>query len=96
MIELLVNWKNKEVKARKAGVKKAKLRLQVAEAKRDLARVSQLVSEKAPSAKKFSMPEYQKRVQKKQKDLEKALDNEDRQIWEAKKSKEKYESTVKH
>jgi hypothetical protein len=91
----LVAWKSKVVKARKAGVKKARRRVQLAEAQRDLASVSQLVFESAPSAKKFSMQKYQNRVKRKQEEYENATIEEERQTWEAKESKEMYESIVK-
>ena len=91
VIKLLVKWKNKEVKARRAGVKKAKLALQVSEAKRDVARVSRLLSERVPSAQKYAIAEYQKRLRDKQEDFANATNAERRDILEAEKSKAEYE-----
>ena len=93
--ELDVAWKAQEVKARKASVEKAELELDVAEIQRDLARVAQLVSEKVPSAQKYSAENLEKNLKKKQKDLTKAKRDEEREIWEANKSKEDYERKTK-
>ena len=93
--ELNVAWKAQEVKARKASVEKAELELDVAEIQRDLARVAQLVSEKIPAAQKYSAENLEKNLKKKQKDLTKAKRDEEREIWEANKSKEDYERKTK-
>jgi multidrug efflux pump subunit AcrA (membrane-fusion protein) len=93
--ELNVAWKAQEVKARKALVEKAELELDIAEIQRDLARVAQLVSEKVPAAQKHSAENLEKSLKKKQKDLTKAKRDEEREMWEAKKSKEDYERKIK-
>ena len=88
---LLVEWKSKEVKARKAGVKKAKLAVQVSEAQRDLARVSRLLAENVPAAQKYAIADFQKKLKEKQADYDKARNAEVREISEAAKSKAEYE-----
>ncbi len=93
--ELNVAWKAQEVKARKASVEKAELELNIAEIQRDLARVAQLVSEKVPAAQKYSAENLEKSLKKKQKTLTKAKRDEEREMWEAKKSKEDYEGKIK-
>ena len=93
--KLLVKWKNREVTARKAGVKKAKLAVQVSEAKRDLARVSRLISENVPAAKKYTIAEYQKKLKEKQTDYDRATTAEERELLAAKKSKVEYDQIAK-
>ncbi|MDY6838424.1 MAG: hypothetical protein SWH78_10650 [Thermodesulfobacteriota bacterium] len=88
---LLVSWKTEVVKARKTGVKKAKFGVELAEAKRDLAWITQLVAEKAPSAQKYSMTDYQKKVEEKQRSFDKAAIKEKLEIVEAENAKEEYE-----
>jgi hypothetical protein len=92
---LLVNWKMGIVKARKAGVKKAKSSLELAESKRDLARVTQLAAEKVPSAQKYSLDEYQERVKKKQEEFDKAGIKEKNAVAEAEKAQDEYEQWPK-
>ena len=93
--ELNVGWKAQVVKARKASVKKAELELNMAEIQRNLARVSQLVSEKVPAAQKYSAENLEKSLKKKEKDLTKAKRDEEREMWEARKSKEDYDRKIK-
>ena len=94
-VELNVAWKAQEVKARKASIEKAELELNIAEIQRDLARVAQLVSEKVPAAQKYSAENLEKSLKKKEKDLAKAKRDEEREMWEATKSKEDYERKTK-
>jgi hypothetical protein len=94
--ELRVKWKQKVVKARSVAVKKAKLAVDLAEAKRDLARVSRLAMEKATSAKKYSMKDYQDRVRKIQEKYEAAAKKERRQIQDAEQLKAQYEKIAGH
>jgi hypothetical protein len=91
MAELLVKWKQKVVKAGNAGVKKGKLAVDLAEAKRDLARLSRLVMEKAASANKYSVKDYQDRVRKIQEKYEAAAKKERREIQDAEQLKAQYE-----
>lgn len=93
--ELNVAWKAQEVKARKASVERAELELKIAEIQRDLARVSQLVSEEVPAAQKYSAENLEKSLKKKEKNLVKARRDEERELWEAKKTKEDYERKIK-
>ena len=93
--KLLVKWKNREVTARKAGVKKAKLALQVSEAQRDLARVSRLLAENVPAAQKYAIADFQKKLKEKQADYDKAKTAEAREISEAAKSKAESERISK-
>jgi len=64
--ELGVKWREKEVSARKTGVKKAKLGVELSENKRDLARISRLVTEKISSANKYSLADYKNKQKKNQ------------------------------
>jgi len=93
-VELRIKWKQKVVKAGSAGVKKAKLALDLAEAKRDLARVSRLAMEKVPSAKKYSMKDCQDRVTKIQEKYEAAAKKETREIQDAQQLKAQYEKVA--
>ena len=93
--ELNVAGKAQEVKAGKASVEKAELELGIAEIQRDLARVSQLVSEKVPAAQNYSAENLEKSLKKKQKKLTKAKRDEEREMWEVRKFKEDYERKIK-
>ena len=94
LAKLLVRWKEKEVDLQAAGVEKAKLAVSVAEYERDLARVSKLIEESAPSAVKYSLTDFQKRLEKKQKEYEKAVRAEAKEMAEAKKRKTAYEKSI--
>lgn len=89
--KLLIRWKEKEVGVQSASLEKAKLAVSVAECKRDLARVSMLNEQSAPSAVKYSLSDFTKRLTKKQKEYEKAVSVEAKEIAEAKKRKAAYE-----
>jgi flagellar biosynthesis GTPase FlhF len=89
--ELGVKWREKEVSARKTGVKKAKLGVELSENKRDLARISRLVTEKISSANKYSLADYKSKQKKNQEDYQKAMDKEKREMLEAEQLKAQYE-----
>ena len=89
--ELLVKWREKEVSARKTGVKKAKLGVKLSENKRDLARISRLVNEKISSASKYPLADYKNKQKKNQEDYQKAMDKEKREMLEAEQLKAQYE-----
>lgn len=91
--KLLIQWKEKEVDVQTAGVEKAKLAVSVAEYERDLARVSKLTEQNVPSAVKYSLSDFQKRLEKKQKQYEKAVSTEAKEIAEAKKRKAAYDKS---
>jgi hypothetical protein len=57
--------------------------------------VAQLESEKVPAAQKYSAQNLEKSLKKKQKNLSKAKRDEEREMWEARKSKEDYERKIK-
>jgi hypothetical protein len=57
--------------------------------------VAQLVSEKVPAAQKYSVENLEKSLKKKEKDLVKAKRDEEREMWDARKSKEDYERKIK-
>jgi hypothetical protein len=86
-----VKWREKEVSTRKAGVKKAKLGVELSENKRDLARISRLVTEKVSSASKYSLADYKNKQKKNQEDYQKAMDKEKREMLEAEQLKAQYE-----
>ena len=89
--ELLVKWREKEVSARKTGVKKAKLEVELSENKRDLARISRLVTEKVSSASKYSLADYKNKQKKIQEAYQKAVDKGKREMLEAEQLKAQYE-----
>ena len=89
--DLGVKWREKEVSARKAGVKKAKLGVELSENKRDLARISRLVTEKVSSASKYPLADYKNKQKKIQEDYQKAMDKEKREMLEAEQLKAQYE-----
>ena len=91
---LLVKWKEMVVKARSAGVKKEKLAMDLAEAKRDLARVSRLAAEKVSSANKYSVKEYEDMVKNTEEKHEAAAKKERGDIQEAEQLKTQYEKMV--
>ena len=68
----LRKWKEQEREAQEARVAMAKSALDLAEARRDLARVSLLKSESAPSAEKYDIDEFEKSVAKRQKEYDSA------------------------
>jgi len=88
--KLLIQWKEKEVDVQAAGVEKDKLALSVAEYERNFARVSKLIEQSVPSAVKYSLPDFKKRLEKKQKEYEKAVRSEAKEMTEAKKRKAAY------
>jgi hypothetical protein len=90
---LLIQWKEKEVDVQAAGVEKAKLAVSVAEHERDLARVSKLKEQKVPSAVKYSLPDFKKRLEKNQKEYQSAVSTEAKEMTEAKKRKAAYEKS---
>lgn len=69
---MLVDWKKAELKAQKAGVDKAKRAVALAEAKRELARVSRLAAEKASSADKYAVPKFEINLKKREEAYRKA------------------------
>ncbi|MBT8368163.1 MAG: hypothetical protein KJP23_26010 [Deltaproteobacteria bacterium] len=89
--KLLIQWKEKEVDVQAASVEKNKLAVSVAEYERDFARVSKLIEQSVPSAVKYSLSAFKKRLEKKQKEYEKAVHTEAKEMAEAKKRKEAYE-----
>lgn len=89
--ELGVKWREKEVSARKTGVKKAKLGVEISENKRSLARISRLVTEKISSASKYPLADYKNKQKKNQEDYQKAMDKEKREMLEAEQLKAQYE-----
>jgi hypothetical protein len=91
--KLLIQWKEKEVDVKAARVKKAKLAVSVAEHERDLARVSKLKEQNVPSAAKYSLSDFNKRLEKKQRDYQKAVSTEAKEMTEAKKRKAVYDSS---
>jgi hypothetical protein len=72
-------------------VEKDKLAVSVAEYERDFARVSKLIEQSVPSAIKYSLSDFKKRLEKNQKEYEKAVSTEAKEMAEAKKLKTAYE-----
>ena len=93
--KMLVKWKEKEVDVQVVSVKKAKLVVELAEAERDLARVSKLIEQNVASAPKYNLSDFKAKVDKKNKEYQKALSTEKKEIAEAKKLKAGYEKISK-
>jgi hypothetical protein len=91
----LIKWKDQEVDVQKAGVEKAKLAVSLAEAERNFARVSKLIEQTVPSAKKYKLLDFKNKPDNKQKEYQKALGTEAKEIAEAKKLKTEYEKLSK-
>lgn len=89
--KLLIQWKEKEVDVQAASVEKAKLAVALAEAERDVARVSKLIEQNVPSAQKYNLSDFKTKLDKKHKEYQKALSTETKEIVEAKKLKAEYE-----
>ena len=90
---LLIQWKEKEVDVQIAGVEKAKLAVSLSECERDLARVSKLKEQNVPSAIKYALSDFKQRLEKKQKEYEKAVSTEAKETAEEKKRKAAYEKS---
>jgi len=93
--KMLIKWKEKEVDVQTASVKKAKLVVELAEAERDVARVSKLIERNVASAQKYNLSEFKAKVDKKNKEYQKALSTETKEIAEAKKLNAEYEKMSK-
>jgi len=92
---MLIKWKKKEVDVQIASVEKAKLAVELAEAERDVARVSKLIEQNVASAQKYNLSEFKATVDKKQKGYQKALHAETKAILEAKNLRTEYEKISK-
>ena len=92
--EMLVKWKEKEVDVRETRVKQGKLSLAAIEIKRDLARLSQLAAEKKLAARKYSQPDFEKKLRKLQEDMKKAVEKGKRERMEADKLRARYEKAA--
>jgi hypothetical protein len=93
--KMLIKWKEKEVDVQVASVKKAKLDIEMAEAERDVARVSKLIEQNVASAQKYNLSDFKAKVDKKNKEYQKALSSEAKEIAEAKKLNAEYEKMSK-
>ncbi len=93
--KMLIKWKEKEVDVQVASVKKAKLDVEIAEAERDVARVSKLIEQNVASAQKYNLSDFKAKVDKKNKEYQKALHAETKATLEAKNLRTKYEKTSK-
>jgi hypothetical protein len=93
--KMLIEWKEKEVDVQVVSVKKAKLAVELAEAERDLARVSKLIEQNVASAPKYNLSDFKAKVDKKNKEYQKALSTEKKEVAEAKKLKAGYEKISK-
>ena len=93
--KMLIKWKEKEVDVQVASVKKAKLDVERAELERDLARVSKLIEQNVASAQKYNLSDFKAKVDKKNKEYQKTLITETKEIAEAKKLNAEYEKMSK-
>jgi len=93
--EMLIEWKKMEVDVQIASVKKAKIAVALAEAERDLARVSALIEQNVALTRKYNLSDFKAKVAKKHKEYEKALSTEAKKTAEAKKLNAAYEKMSK-
>ena len=93
--KMLIKWKEKEVDVKITSVKKAKLAVELAEVERDVARVSKLIEQNVASAQKYNFSDFKAKVDKKNKEYQKALSTETKETAEAKKLKAGYEKISK-
>ena len=93
--KMLIKWKEKEVDVQIASVKKAKIAVELAEAERDVARVSKLIEQNVASAQKYNLSNFKAKVDKKQKEYQKALRTETKTMLEAKNLRTEYEKISK-
>ena len=93
--KMLIKWKEKEVDVQIVSVKKAKLAVELAEAERDVARVSKLIEQNVASAPKYKLTNFKATVDKKQKEYQKALNAETKKMLEAKTLRTEYEKISK-
>ena len=91
----LVIWREKEVDAREAGVKRAKVELALAEAERDFARISKMIKEKVSAAGKYKLEDFKKNVLKRKKEHAAAVETEKQTVQEADRHRQKYEKALK-
>jgi hypothetical protein len=89
--ELLVKWRQKAFDASKTTVRKAKLTLEIAETKRDMARIDRLVLEGVTTSKKYSRPDYEAKLKRVQQDYMKTIEREKREISAAEQLRAQYE-----
>jgi hypothetical protein len=92
---MLIKWRKKEVDVQTASVKNAKLAVELAEAERDVARVSKLIEQNVASAQKYNLSEFKATVDKKQREYRKALHAETKATLEAKNFRAEYEKISK-
>jgi len=88
-------WKQQEVKARKATLKRAKLDLDITEAEREEARISRLAAEKVPGAANYSLEDIEKSLKKEHAERVKLKRSEDREVQMIQILKEEYEQKAK-
>ena len=93
--EMFRVWKQQEVKAGKATLKRAKLDLAIAEAERDMGRISRLKTEKVPAAANYSLEEIEKSLKKKHKERGNLKRAEEREVQMVQRLKEVYEQNAK-
>jgi len=93
--EMFRVWKQQEVKARKATLKRAEIDLAIAEAEREIARISRLKTEKVPAAVNYSLEEFEKSLKKKHKERDNLKRAEEREVQMVQRLKEAYEQNAK-
>ena len=95
VIQLLVKWKKKELDVQSAGVAKEKAAVSIAEANRELARVMKLVESKVASAGRYNVEDFKKSLEKRQKEYDKAVAREKKEVIDAKTLRAEYEKAAK-
>ena len=94
--KLLMAWQDQEKEAAQAWVGMAKTGVDLAEARRDLARVQLLHQEKAPGAAKYAPAEFEKIVAKREKENGKAGRKSETEAGKAAKAKAAWEQVAKN
>ena len=94
--KLLLAWQDQEKQAAQAWVGMAKTGVDLAEARRDLARVQLLHQENAPGADKYAPAEFEKIVTKREKEYGKAGRKSETEAGKAAKAKAAWEKVAKN
>ena len=95
VIQLLMKWKKKELDVQSAGVAKGKAAVSVTEANRELDRVMKLVEIKVTSAGRYNVEDFRSSLKKRQKEYDKAVAREKKEMIDASSLRTEYEKASK-
>lgn len=94
--KLLITWQEQEKESAQARVRMAKAGVDLAESRRDVARVRLMQQEKAPGAGKYALADFEKNVSSREKDHGKALRKSETETGKAAKAKAAWEQVSKN